>query len=275
MQEAKQKGPKARIEHFGRGLIALGDQSDQRSLLVVLRIHFQAVLGEIWQCTITIPRKMFEEKRELERRRNTEFNSRLWRPGMNYRNIAALCALSATVVFAQSFSSGSTGADGALDLTSGDKALQLPDSGILNYTTINIPAERTLSFINNLQNTPVIMLAQGAVNISGTIQVSPNEQSPDPGPGGFYGGSPGQGGFGPAGGQPSGPLNGSWVGPLSLVPIIGGSGGAGTLSTVCGRTSSGGGGGGALVIASSASVTVAHSATIAAYGKTVPAATLS
>src|ERR1700680_5144610 len=69
----------------------------------------------------------------------------------------------------QSFSSGSSGVDGPLDLSVGDRSVALPASGILNYTTINIPTGRTLSFQNNLGNTPVIILAQGAVNVAGTI----------------------------------------------------------------------------------------------------------
>ncbi len=74
-----------------------------------------------------------------------------------------------------------------------------------------------------------------------------------PGPGGFYGGAPGQDGFGPGAGIYAGNAtkNGSWSGPLSLVPIIGGSGGAGWSN--CGGWP-GGGGGGAIVIASSASI---------------------
>ena len=152
----------------------------------------------------------------------------------------------------QTFSSGSTGADGALDLTAGDRTVQLPDSGILNYTTVNIPAGRTLKFGLNLKNTPVVMLAQGAVSIAGAINVSAIGAfgySGSPGPGGFYGGNTNQDGFGPGAGiAASSQLNGSWVGPLSLVPIIGGSGGAGTNGWP------GGGGGGAIVIAASLSV---------------------
>ena len=163
-----------------------------------------------------------------------------------------VCALAAV---GQSFSSGSTGADGALDLTAGDRTIQLPDSGILNYTTVNIPSGRTLTFGRNLRNTPVVMLAQGAVVISGTINISGSLRTP--GPGGFYGGAYCQDGFGPGAGVMSGQRNGSWIGPLSLVPIIGGSGGAGCqggggLESYEG----GGGGGGAIVIASSLSVTV-------------------
>jgi len=161
---------------------------------------------------------------------------------------------------AQTFSSGSTGADGALDLTAGDRTVQLPDSGILNYTTVNIPAGRILTFGLNLRNTPVVMLAQGAVLISGTINVSASGRTP--GPGGFYGGDVAPNpGFGPGGGvccaAPA--RDGQWVGPLSLVPNIGGSGGAGG-SIAC----PGSGGGGAITIASSIGVNV--SGAIQAYG---------
>lgn len=175
--------------------------------------------------------------------------------------VAAMWAI--TSASAQTFSSGSTGADGALDLTAGDKTVQLPDSGILNYTTVNIPAGRTLNFGLNLRNTPVVMLVQGAVLISGTINISGSVRTP--GPGGFYGGAYCQDGFGPGAGVMSGQRNGSWIGPLSLVPIIGGSGGAGCqggggLESYDG----GGGGGGAIVIASSLSVTVTSTGTIQA-----------
>jgi hypothetical protein len=177
------------------------------------------------------------------------------------------------VAHAQTFSSGSTGADGALDLTSGDRVVQLPESGILNYTTINIPANKVLRFKPNLRNTPVTLLAQGDVNIAGQISVSAGENAQVgvvtgagtgsdarfPGPGGFFGGAISQPGFGPGGGLPisgfSDSKNAKWVGPLSLVPIIGGSGGAGPT---CGGFS-GGGGGGAIVLASSKSIVISGS----------------
>ena len=172
------------------------------------------------------------------------------RKSIRFLLLMFVCSLAAV---GQSFSSGSTGADGALDLTSGDKVVQLPPAGILNYTTVNIPSGRTLSFQNNLTNTPVIMLAQGAVNIAGNINISASQQKNAniPGPGGFYGGAPGQPGLGPGGGVQAGPANGSWVGPLSLVPIIGGSGSAGCIS---GGSAAGGG---AIAIASSVSITMA------------------
>jgi hypothetical protein len=161
--------------------------------------------------------------------------------------------LSASIVArAQSFSSGSTGADGALDLSSGpcQRQIQLPESGILNYTTIYIPTNCGVSFKPNFRNTPVIMLAQGSVIIDGQIIVNAStSQAGEPGPGGFNGGAGtnaigGQNGFGPGGGT-TGSHNGTWVGSLSLVPIVGGSGGWGIP---------GGGGGGAIVIASSGTI---------------------
>lgn len=132
--------------------------------------------------------------------------------------------------FAQVLYNSSTGADGALDLSSGDKEVQLPESGILNYTIVNISEGKKLTFRKNSKNTPVFMLAQGKVTIGGFISVDANQNVP--GPGGYYGGQPG---FGPGGGAACNPntitgscpseSQGKWVGTLSLVPLIGGSGG--------------------------------------------------
>ncbi len=165
--------------------------------------------------------------------------------------VAAAWAI--TPASAQTFSSGSTGADGALNCSGSSAAVQLPASGVLNYTTVNIPSGCTLSFLPNVTNTPVTMLATGAVTVVGTISLDGGV--PAPGPGGFYGGAPGQNGVGPGGGATAActyanPGGGTWVGPLDLVPIIGGSGGAGYCMY------SGGGGGGAIVIASSGSISV-------------------
>jgi len=178
---------------------------------------------------------------------------------------------------AQSFSSGSTGADGALDLSTMNCPesicqVQLPESGVLNYTTVLIPQGKALKFKHNLRNTPVFLLAQGAVVINGSIDLSANginvgascgAGSPttrSPGPGGFYGGAPTQRGFGPGGGA-NNAESGTWVGPLSLVPIVGGSGGGGDS-----QGNFGGSGGGAIVIASSTSITLAQGAGITATG---------
>lgn len=178
-------------------------------------------------------------------------------------------------VCAQGFSSGSTGADGALDLSSmvcpnNFCIIQLPESGIFNFTTVNIPVGRVLVFKNNSRNTPVIMLAQGNVNVAGSIDVSapiyansssstfPSAEPKTPGPGGFYGGASNRDGFGPGGGvfgEDSSLWKGRWVGPLSLVPIVGGSGGAGHPVPFS-VNAEGGGGGGAILIASSTSITL-------------------
>lgn len=176
------------------------------------------------------------------------------------------------VIDAQTFNSGSTGADGALDLTSGDREVQLPESGILNYTTVNIPTGKTLRFKKNLRNTPVIMLASGAITIGGIVDVSAPSSCAiicsgdrEPGPGGFYGGGVNQDGLGPGGGKTvPGGYGGAWVGPLSLVPIIGGSGGAG-ISSLAGNYV-GGGGGGAIVVASSSSIVILSGSIIQAKG---------
>jgi len=154
------------------------------------------------------------------------------------------------------FNSGSTGADGALDLSScsvySTCLIQLPESGILNYTTINVPPQRTVVFKRNSRNTPVTLLAQGNVTIRGRIEVSANttgHATTIGGPGGFNGGGALQAGFGPGGGtitSNSDSPHGRWVGPLSLVPIVGGSGAA----------DQGGGGGGAITIASSGTIVI-------------------
>lgn len=69
-----------------------------------------------------------------------------------------------------SFVSGSTGADGAFNPTA-NAVLQLPPDGVFNYTTVNIPSGVTVTFQKNANNTPVYILATGAVTISGTIKV--------------------------------------------------------------------------------------------------------
>lgn len=80
--------------------------------------------------------------------------------------LAALAAASAQAAF----NSGSTGADGALNPTVNTE-IELPPSGILNYTTVNIPAGVTVKFKRNTANTPVFILASGDVTIAGTIDI--------------------------------------------------------------------------------------------------------
>lgn len=73
-------------------------------------------------------------------------------------------------VFAQ-FDSGSTGADGAF-APQVDTTLQLPEDGVFNFTTVNIPSGVTVRFAKNATNTPVIMLASGDVTINGVLTIN-------------------------------------------------------------------------------------------------------
>ncbi len=194
--------------------------------------------------------------------------------------------------FAQSFDSGSTGADGAFAPTCAPTpctvAVALPPSGVFNFTTVTIAAGVTVSFTRNATNTPLMLLASGDVSIAGTIDVSgargrdgasatdvvPNAGTG--GPGGFDGGNGSNGidalgdalggaGLGPGGA--SGNCGGSFGGPgdacgnviygtPGLVPIIGGSGGGGTNTGFGATAPGGGGGGGAILIAVSGTVTL-------------------
>jgi hypothetical protein len=181
---------------------------------------------------------------------------------------------------ALAFNSGSTGALGAFNPIA-NTIVELPEDGILNYTTVNIPSGVTVTFKKNAANTPVYMLATGNVTIAGTIDVSglnantvANGQG---GPGGFDGGlgaypvSCGGTGLGPGGGQTgtagtlfygcggggggygaggskgngssycTAGVGGNSYSNISILPLIGGSGGGGG----CGCSYSGGGTGGA------------------------------
>jgi hypothetical protein len=145
---------------------------------------------------------------------------------------------------AWAFDSGSTGADGALSPTV-NTDIQLPPSGILNYTSISIPTGVRVRFLRNTLNTPVHLLVSGGATIAGTIDViggdSPavgtagdGNQADDGlpgkgGPGGFDGGRGGKssqtgslietrggGGLGPGGGA-----GGYW--PVAVLQDPGGS----------------------------------------------------
>ncbi|MBN4054613.1 hypothetical protein JYT87_02780 [Nitrospira defluvii] len=182
--------------------------------------------------------------------------------------------------FAQTFNSGSTGADGALAPVA-DTTLALPPDGVFNFTTVDVPAGVTISFTPNSTNTPVTILASGNVNVDGSMSVNgedgassatglPLNLGGSGGPGGFPGGpgglaggssTPAGGGQGPGGGGPSGPGSyGAPAGFVTLIPLFGGSGGGGGVGGSVGGPS-GGGGAGAIVIASSTQITVNGSIT--------------
>jgi hypothetical protein len=96
---------------------------------------------------------------------NTVFSS--IKPVM--RPAALVCALLFSAG-AAAFDSGSTGALGALNVTV-NQEIELPADGILNYTTVNIPAGVTVTFKKNAANTPVHILASGNVTLAGTISL--------------------------------------------------------------------------------------------------------
>src|SRR2546426_10668741 len=63
-------------------------------------------------------------------------------------------------LFAQTFVSGSTGADGAFN-PAPNTTPNLPPNGIFNFTTGKIPAGGTGTFYRNAPKTPWFMLASG------------------------------------------------------------------------------------------------------------------
>lgn len=126
---------------------------------------------------------------------------------------ALLIAVAIPVVPALAFDSGSTGADGAFAPTA-DTQLVMPQSGIFNFTTVDIPVGVDVTFIKNAGNTPVTILASGDVNIAGVVTVNggnatdvgnaPASSDGTPGVGGPGGSDGGRGGIYIATGDSSG-----------------------------------------------------------------------
>ena len=207
------------------------------------------------------------------------------------------------------FDSGSTGSDGALT-PNVDTEISLPADGVLNYTSIDIPAGVTVRFARNALNTPVTLLVSGNATIAGSINLSgaaaPGSNGAGDGnvaddglpgvggPGGYQGGlggttdsvpagaAIGQAGIGPGGGRPSPTLTAFCYGGggsfgsqghnsgcgnagsdvyanADLLPIVGGSGGAGGNAFQSLGGGGGGGGGGALLVAVSGTLQLAGS----------------
>ncbi len=217
--------------------------------------------------------------------------------------IAALAVLFSRtpLVQAQTFNCGSTGADGALNVTTPGTYDFYPGNtqlfpspvdpegdNIYHFTTITIASGVTLRMTGKFLNGPVFLLASGAVQINGTIDLDGGAGHPrtnlsaervpsNPGAGGYSGGvggnsaSPPQPGLGPGGGPAdafgsSSPKGGNFTGNAFLVPLIGGSGGGGAISSFDLFGGGGGAGGGALLLCSSTSIVV--SGTISANGGT-------
>ena len=140
-----------------------------------------------------------------------------------------MIALGMGAAMAQTFTSGSTGADGALNLTGTPPgtvidfdpttftpALDADGDSVYHFTTITIPANVTVRLrATKAGAAPIHWLATGAVVIDGILDLNgengPASTAPRipsvPGPGGFAGGIgpgtpnlPPQAGFGPGGG---------------------------------------------------------------------------
>jgi len=196
-------------------------------------------------------------------------------------------ALVITPVLRAQFSSGSTGSDGALNLTTPGTvvfdpvAMGLNPAGdnIFNFTTINVGANVTLVMTADvLRNRSVIWLATGNVTIAGVLALEGASGTPYsgnnpgamrspamPGPGGFPGGvggyltSPATNGGGYGGGvtgSGAGGAGGYLYTSNQLVPLVGGSGGAGGQIGTGTAGGNGGAGGGAIRIVSSTSISV-------------------
>ncbi len=151
-------------------------------------------------------------------------------PRLHHRALApaalAMIGLSLGSFQAFGFDSGSTGADGAFSPTVNTR-LQLPESGVFNFTSVNIPSGVTVTFGKNTTNTPVVILASGDVNVAGTISISGYGSSSVGSAGdGNIGddGLPGKGGPGGYGGGVGGLPEGNYLGGDGLGPGGGGFG---------------------------------------------------
>ncbi len=196
--------------------------------------------------------------------------------------LATGAALRPGAAAAQAFTSGSTGVDGALDLTGTAPGTvidfrsdmfapprDVDGDNVYHFTTITIPNGVTVRLTARYLTGPVYWLATGEVNIAGIVDLNGQTGSDDriptvPGAGGFAGGitgtqnstTPPYAGSGPGGGRtgycPNGcysSASGTFTGNVFLVPLVGGSGGGGGFAM-------GGAGGGAILIASSSSIDV-------------------
>lgn len=173
---------------------------------------------------------------------------------------------------------GGTGADGALNVTSGTTTIDLltAKTVILNYTSVNISAGATLAFSNpNAAGTVIIIKSQGNVTVAGTINASSLGSAGGAANNGAGGtGTPGTavdptvlilGGTmtGGAGGFPVNAGGAGGIAPTSTyayintvyslsqrkaVTLVPGTGGGGGQSSSAGTNGAGGRGGGALYI---------------------------
>jgi hypothetical protein len=208
--------------------------------------------------------------------------------------VLSIVGIGTARVAGQTFNSGSDGSDGTffavgppgtvINFDPSQFTGTQVSANIFQFTTITIAAGVTVRLSGNTISGPVYWLAQGNVDISGTIDLNGGNgagltQNPFsrvssvPGAGGYpggVGGHPGQRptpGGGPTGGAPGacgGPTDcyaggGTFPGNSFLIPLIGGAGGGGGDRPDANFGPSGGAGGGALLIASSTQIVVSGS----------------
>ncbi len=148
---------------------------------------------------------------------------------------------------------------------------------VFRYSSVNIPAGVTVTFLNHPSRAPVVWLVSGSVTIGGSVNLDGKYTTQtsvgfllEPGPGGFRGGTAYLGvsyqvggGFGPGGGLvtwfngagagsygTTGTYGGPTYGNPRVLPLIGGSGSGGYAQYA------GAGGGGAILIAASTTITI-------------------
>lgn len=162
--------------------------------------------------------------------------------------VATLCFAGLVQPALAAYDSGSTGADNQFN-PSVNTELQVPPSGVFNFTTVNIPLGVTVTFKKNATNTPVVILASGNVTVAGTINVSAKNASEVGaagdgnlgddgipgigGPGGYDGGRGGavKQGAGGAGLGPGGGAGGKYYLQSSTYQLSTGGGGGGFATT--------------------------------------------
>ena len=142
---------------------------------------------------------------------------------------ALLASFCLTPMFGYAFDSGSTGADGAFSPTV-NTVLDLPPSGVFNFTTVNIPTGVTVTFRKNAANTPIVWLASGNVTITGSVVLN-GTPSPEVGAAGDgvlgNDGLPGLGGAGGYDGGRGGAVGANNLGGAGLGPGAGTGGNSG------------------------------------------------
>ncbi len=186
---------------------------------------------------------MFVNCREALRRRLSK--NKRW-PASASLFLALLACAALTASAQNSFSSGSTGADGAFAPAT-NQTIVVPESGVYNFTTVNIPSGVTITFARNSANKPLTILASGDVVIGGSINIdgkpgNSNGAGGLGGPGGFNGGAGGYGFDQSFSGAPADGPGGGGGGLGSASTPAAGAGGGGANSTPGGNGYGGTGG---------------------------------